>query len=177
MRQFAIIFAAFVLGACGQAERDAAGDCTLSATRALTWPEGDARLTATASSAGACDSAMLTLEIVGADAANAVAAPYATLVPSGDDVARADVQRFLEAWVDITPMRASALPAWSETMSRPGEGVEALPYASPLTRSDYEGLRARNLPAFCIAEAAAAVTCYVVDNDGGALRAVLGYGA
>ncbi|HRK64495.1 MAG TPA: hypothetical protein PLN53_08885 [Terricaulis sp.] len=177
MRHFALIFIALALSACGQPQRAAEGDCTLSAARELTWPEGDARLTATASSIGACDNAVLTLEIVGSDAANAVTAPYATLVPSGDNVARADVQRFLDSWVDITPMRASALPAWNETMSRPGEGVEALPYASPLPRSDYEALRARNAPAYCIAEAAAAVTCYVVDNDGRALRAVLGYGA
>lgn len=177
MRRYAFILIALALSACDQAQRVAEDDCALSATRQLTWPEGDARLTVTASSTGACDNAVLTLEIVGDDAANAVSAPYATLVPSGDGVARADVQRFLNAWVDITPMRAAALPAWSEAMSRPGEAEEALPYASPLTRGEYEALRARNLPAYCIAEAADAVSCYVVDNEGRALRAVLGYGA
>src|SRR5690606_26742944 len=162
MRQFAIIFAAFVLCACGQAERDAAGDCTLSATRALTWPEGDARLTATASAAGAdCASATLTLELRSDDGAmtHTFAAPYAELAHSAAPTPE-EVQRFLNSWADVTQMRSSTLPAWAAFMSRPGEGVDLLPYESALPRADYEALRARNLPTICIARGVAMVECF-----------------
>jgi len=177
MRVF-ILAAALALSACGPAQREAPGACTLEATREIAWPEGDARLTITATSQGAdCDSAHVTLNLRGDDAAmtHTISGAYADLSLSETPVARERVQRFLESWADVTQMRSGALPAWDDGMSRPGEGVEALPYASALARADYQAIRMRNLPTICIALRVDAVECLVADREQGALLSVLGY--
>jgi len=174
MRFFLFAAAALALSACGNAQREAAGDCTLSATQEITWPEGDARVTAVASTEGAdCESATAVLDLRGADgrSLHRYSIAYSDLALS---YTREDAQRFLESWADVTQMRSAALPAWEAAMSYPGEGVQVLPYRSPLDRATYEAMRTQNLATLCVATQVDMTECFVIDPDG-ALRAVLGY--
>lgn len=169
-----LLFAVAALAACGDRQRAAAGDCTATATRALSWPEGDARVTVIASSEGRdCETATATLVLhsAGGRTMHVFTAPYADVAPS---LAPDDAARFIESWADVTQMRSGALPKWSAAMAYPGEGVQALPYRSQLERTAYEAMRAENLPTLCMATALDATECFVIDAAEGA-RSVLGY--
>lgn len=183
MRVIAFIAVALALSACGQAGRDAdSGDCNVSVTRTLAWPEGDARLTVTASAEGeSCAHATATLTLQREDGANlhSFSAAYHALVIGGEAPAdaaaapRADVEAFLNIWADARPIRASALPAWREGAAHPGD-ESALPYRSPLARAAYEAYRAAAAPALCLAISVDAVECLVIDAQTG-VQPVLGY--
>lgn len=174
MRFLLFAMAALALSACGDQQRDAAGDCIATATRELSWPEGDARVTVTASSDGQdCDTAIATLVLhsAGGRTMHVFTAPYADVAPS---LAPGDAEAFIESWADVTQLRSGALPEWSAAMANPGEGVQALPYRSRLEREAYEAMRAQNLATVCMATALDATECFVIDADEGA-RSVLGY--
>lgn len=174
MRFALLALAALTLSACGERQIAEPGDCTFTATRELSWPEGDARVTVIARSEGRdCDTAIATLDLHSADgrALHSFTSPYSDIAPS---LAREDAERFIASWADATQMRSAALPEWGASMAYPGEGVQALPYRSRLERPEYEAMRARNLATVCVATALDATECFVMESDG-ALRSVLGY--
>lgn len=177
MRTLAFVVAALALGACGQAERETAdGDCAVSVTREIAWPQGEPRLNVVASTSGeTCAAATATLELRAGDGRvlHSVAAPYYALIVGGEapanaaPIAREDVERFLNSWSDIDAAPGNAMPAWPEGAANPGESTP-LSYRSPLSRDAYEAYRSAAAPVACIAVRVDAVECIVIDAQGNA---------
>ncbi len=175
-----MIALALWLGACGERQA-ASSDCALSASNDISWTDSGVRAELSAHASGeSCLHAAVSLEIRSGDAEQIYQSTYYAMIAGGapalrePPVAADEVEAFLIRWVEATTMTSDALPAWESGMAAPGEGVSALPYRSPLARDAYEALRARALPALCVATGVDAVECLVI--DGPAMRAILGYG-
>lgn len=185
MRVLASIAAALALASCGQSSPRGEA-CALEAASSVTWSSSTAPDAILARADGPnCTQAAATLTIRNAsgDPLWVFASTYYDLTaggvpPEGAPAAdRAAVQNFLASWADVTELRAGDLPAWSESMSRPGEGVAPFNYESPFDRETYEALRARNLATLCYAAAVAAVQCLVIDPASHAPAMIVAYGS
>lgn len=186
MRHLILVCAAFALAACGQQEQQqAANGCALEASKQITWSGAEADTINARAEGPDCTRAFVQFSIRGAngDALWVFASTYYDLRHGGTPPADApattadEVQEFLNSWVDVTEVRTSALPAWTETQSRPGEGVEPFGYETPFDREVYEAMRTRDLPAVCYAAAVAAVQCLIIDPASHSPTMMVAYGS
>lgn len=187
MRWIIIAAAATLLSACGDRHQDAqASACVLEAVHTVTWSNAAAPDTVHTSAEGpSCDQAIVVFTVRNAsgDPLWTFANTYYDITaggsppPESDPATDADVQAFLASWANVTLLSSEELPAWTEAMSRPGEGVEPLGYESPFDRETYEALRTRGLGTICYAVAVAAVQCLVIDPASNSPTVLVAYGS
>lgn len=98
----------------------------------------------------------------------------------GEDAAHSTQERlqaFLASWSDVTLKKTGALPEWRADAPSFGASVQGMPYSTPLDRTAYEQIRAKNLPDLCYAAGVTATQCVIIDPDTGASRLVVSFGA
>ncbi len=186
MRPIIFAVAALALSACDTPSQHQAAGCAQSATHNVMWSRsGEPDTLTTWSDGPTCKQAAVVLV-----ARNAQGDPLWTFAsthydmtvggaapPDADNVTQEQMQSFLASWANVSLRSTADLPAWSENMSRPGEGVETLAYESALDREAYETLRGRGLPIICYAAAAAAVQCLAIEPGTRAPILIAAYGS
>lgn len=175
MRAALIGLLTLALAACSQqAQQNASieNGCALSAAHELNWSSEAQpdRVTATAEGP-TCEQAVVTLVLRNAagDPLWTLSNTYLDMVAGGGGpetpapVAREEMQRFLDGWVDLSLGRSGELPAWTEGAATLTDAVQGMSYDTAFDRETYEALRARNLQQVCYAAATEASQCLIID--------------
>ncbi len=185
MRLALLMFAAVTLCACGPQRESATTGCARTATHQVTWTNPDAPDSIQARADGpSCLQAVVTFVARNADGDPlwAFASTYYDMTAGGAapegaaPVSAADMDRFLNAWAQVTQMRSSELPEWRSDAATLTESATTFAYDTPFDRETYEVLRARNLPMICYAAAAEATQCLIVDPASHAPAMMVAYG-
>ena len=185
MRHLLLSALALVISGCArEAPRtDAAAGCTHSATHNVQWSSEQAADAVSVRADGpTCAEAVVLFVLRRADGALlwTFATPYSDMRPGGrmDPVAADgdEVEAFLASWADVSINRSGALPPWNEGAAAPGDANGALNYSTAHDRETYEALRLRDLPQLCLAVAAEATQCLVMDPVSQAPTAIVAFG-
>ncbi|MGE3930239.1 MAG: hypothetical protein AB7G05_08745 [Hyphomonadaceae bacterium] len=175
--------------ACSQDSQNAAPQaaaCALEAQRTIAWTGAEAADVVAARAEGpSCTQAIVTWSVrrASGDPLWAFSATYHDMVSGGagaeglPPASAEEVQRFLDAWAEVSVNSSADLPAWPEAAATLGEAVEGVAYYTDLDRDAYEDLRQRNLPQLCFAASAESARCLVIDPYSGAPLAIVAYGA
>ena len=87
-----------------------------------------------------------------------------------------EMQAFLAGWANVTTMRASALPPWTQQADQPG-APGALALSTPLARDAYQALRGNDAAVICLAMDVTRSECMTYDAQTRAAAPVLASGA
>jgi hypothetical protein len=192
MRALAALLVTVALAACVQREgppHPQANDSACARTKIHTvhWSsQTDADTVSARSEGPTCAQAVVTLTVRNRDGdplwvfANTYHDLHTGGVPppgiTPPTVTTDEMEYFLTGFVDVTQMRSSQLPAWTDGAAGPADPSRPFHYSTAFPRDTYEALRASDRPLICYAAAAEATQCLIIDPASNSPAVIIAFG-